>query len=426
MSHVELAKIDIDHIVNVEPIKMQPRIMRLMWFCVAVGSFAMLYGLYVGDPHHVWASYYTNLIFFMGLATGTCMIPPMFQIVRAVWSPPFRRVAEANSAFLPYAYLLFLSSYLGREYLFPWARAPMPGREWWMQADFVYLRFALLFALLYYMIQRYVILSLRGDVGVILERAKNKERWMRWPYNMVVKNWKGAAQEVSTLQNKLSWNAPLLILIYVIVVSLFAFEMIMGMDTVWYSNMFGGFIFIGNIHMGWAVLALTATFLIRINPEYAKVVKSQQFWDTGKLMLGFTILWGYLFFSQFLPQWYGNLPEETQWLILRTREYPWKGIGWAVLGMCFVAPFILLLSEDIKKVPVVLSTVSLIILLGMWLERYLLVMPQITPDFVPFSAIEVGIFMGFLGAYVLSIAGFMAKYPAVPLSHPLTYGETRW
>ena len=426
MSHIDVAKIELDQIVNVEPLKTDASFKRMMYFCVAVGVFTMSYGLYVGDPYHVWAAYYTNLIFWMGLAAGSCVIPAIFQIVRAAWSPPVRRLAEANLAFLPYAFLLFLVTYFGREYIFPWAREPMPGREWWMQADFVYLRFTVLLGLLFLLMYRYIRMSLRGDIGLLKERAADKDKWSGWPYDAMVMGWGGAASEVKVIQPKLSWNAPVLIIAYAVIYSLFAFEMIMAMDTIWYSNMFGGFIFIGNIYLGWAVLCMSVTYYTSTNSQYAKVIRGQQFWDLGKLTFGFCILWAYLFFSQFLPQWYGNLPEETQWLILRTREYPWKGLGWAVLGMSFILPFILLLSRDIKKTPIILSTVCLIIFIGMWLERYILVMPQISPDFIPFSAVELGIFFGFLGAYVLSISNFLSKYPFLPLSHPLTYGETDW
>jgi hypothetical protein len=426
MSHVDTAHIDLDEIVNAEPIKVSSSLKKLMYIFILIGTVTMIAGLWNGDVQHTWGVYYVNLIFFMGLAAGSCMIPAMFQIVRAIWSPAVRRIAEANSAFLPYAYLLFVTSYLGKEYLFPWARAPMPGREWWMQADFVYLRFMILFGLLYFLIIRFVRLSLRGDIGLIKERAKDKNKWSGWPFDGLVKGWSGAAAEVKSIQPKLSWNAPLLIAVYAVVSSLFAFEMIMGMDTVWYSNMFGGFIFIGNIYVGWAVLSITVSYLKTTHAEYGRLVKAQQLWDLGKLTYGFCILWAYLFFSQFLPQWYGNLPEETQWMILRTREYPWKGLGWTVLSMCFILPFILLISRDVKKTPFAISFVCSIIAVGIWLERYIIVMPQLSPGAIPFGLIEIGVTMGFIGIYVLSISNFLGKFPYAPLSHPLTYGQTDW
>jgi hypothetical protein len=426
MSHLELAHIDIEKIANTRPIQTSYIVNRLMWLAVGIGILALLCGLVFDDPAHVWAAYYTNLLFWMGLAAGGCIIPAIFQIVRALWSPPVRRIAEANCAFLPYAYILFLASYFGKDYLFSWAKKPMPGREWWMQPDFVYLRFGVLLFVLFFLMNRYVRMSLRGDIGLAQEISKDKTRWQGWPYTFLTAGWKGSAKEISTIQPKLSWNGPLLVLAYVVIYSLFAFEMVMGMNSIWYSNMFGGFMFVGNIYIAWAVLTFTVIALKNANKDYASIVTHQQLWDLGKLTLGFGVLWAYLFFSQFLPQWYGNLPEETQWLILRTREYPWKGLGWFTFAASFILPFVLLLSRDIKKAPPVMATVCLIIFVGIWCEKYMLVMPEVIPDHIPFSFVEVGIFFGFLGAYVLSITSFLSKYPFVPISHPLTNGSTEW
>jgi hypothetical protein len=127
-----------------------------------------------------------------------------------------------------------------------------------------------------------------------------------------------------------------------------------------------------------------------------------------------------------LPQWYGNLPEETQWMILRTREYPWKAWGWVTFAMCFIMPFILLLSRDLKRTPAAFATVGLLIFLGIWAEKYIAIMPNISPGSIPFGALEFGLFLGFLGMYVLSVLNFLSKLPFIPVSHPQTQGKIDW
>lgn len=426
MSHVDLVPIQIADAVQIEPIKPACTFMRLMWACVFVGAVTFCCGLLNENPEVFWGAYYVNLCFWMGLSVGGVMLATIFQIVRAKWSAPIRRIAEASVAFLPWAYCLFLGTYYGKEYLFPWARAPMPGREWWMQPDFVYTRFAILFAVLFLMMTRYVRLSLRGDIGVLKEESKNKLRWTGWHYDNLVRNWKGSKTEIPTLQNKMSFSGPILVAAYAVIYSLFAFEMIMGMDTVWYSNMFGGWIFIGNMYLAWAGLNLLTNYLAATNSDYSKILRPQQAWDMGKLSLAFGMLWAYMFLAQFLPQWYGNLPEETQWMILRVREYPWKPLSYITFAMCFVIPFILYLSEDVKRVRPVFATTGLIIFLGIWCEKYVLIMPQLSPAHIPFSFNEVGLFLGFMGIWAISVMSFLKKYPFIPLSHPLTRLSTDW
>ncbi len=424
--HGPAVTIDIEQVLEAEPIRPHSTLTGLMWVFVLIGMVTFTIGLRVAQPAHVWAVYYVNLVFFMGLSCGAVIFTAILQIVRAKWSAPVSRIAEAAVAFLPWAYLLFLGSYLGKEYLFPWARAPMPGREWWMQANFVYARFAVLLAFLFFMMNRFVKMSLRADVGFCREKAKNKERWSGACYTALTENWQGSDAEVAAIQPKRSWNAPLLIALYAAIYSLFAFEMVMAMDTVWYANMFGGFTIIGNIYMGLAVLGLSVVYLVRTNSDFAKVVTTAQLWDMGKLTFAFCMLWGYMFWAQFLPQWYGNLPEETQWMILRTREFPWKGWGWFVFPMCFILPFILLLSRDLKKTPRYFASVCALIFFGMWMEKYLIIMPQFSPTAIPFSCSEIGIFLGFLGVYVLAVTKFLSKYPFVQISHPTMVGKTTW
>jgi hypothetical protein len=269
-------------------------------------------------------------------------------------------------------------------------------------------------------------MSLRGDVGLAKDRAANKTMWNLPIHRLLLRGWKGAEREVIPLQRKMSINGPVVVFAYAVTISLFSFEMIMGQNPTWFSNLFGAFIFVSQIYIGWAGLALMSMFFSKRNKGLGELITTQQFWDLGKLTFGFCMLWGYMFWSQFLTQWYGNLPEETQWLIVRTREFPWKGLAWIVFPMCFIIPFISLLSRDVKKNPVTYGIVCLVLMAGVWLDRYLIIMPEISPTHIPLGLTEVGIFIGFLGAYLLCIRSFLGKFPYVPVSHPLTHGSAEW
>lgn len=415
--------IDVAEVVRHGPLDVGGQLRTILWVFVAIGILTFIIGV-LSNPALTWGAYYVNLLMFMGLACGGVAICAILQIVRATWSPPVRRILEANVAFLPVAFCLWIITYAGKDFLFYWGSRPMPGREWWMQPAFVYGRFAVLLAILFFFMWRYVTLSLRSDFGWVREvfsRDTNN------PITSVeVSNWKGSAVEVPGIQRTLSFRAPILIALYGVIYSLFAFENVMAMDPAWISNMFGGFIFIGNIFMAWAVLGIMVYFLTKRFEAFRTVITRRQLWDVGMLTFGFCMLWGYLFFSQFLPQWYSNMPEETQWLILRTREFPWKGLGWAAFSMCFVFPFIVLLSEDVKKAPPIFAIICAIILVGMWIEKYVIIMPIISPDAIPFSFREIGMFLGFLGAYLLSVFAFLKRVPFVPVSSPLTHGSADW
>jgi hypothetical protein len=423
--HVHVEPIKIEELIESEPLSLKPFVKTALWALVAIGLLTFTLGFFMARPDHLWATYYVNFVFFTGLSVGGVMITAIFQIVRAQWSPPVRRIAEANVAFLPWAFLFFLISAFGAAHIFPWATAPMPGREFWMQPGFVYGRFVVLLLILFSFMIYFVSLSLRGDVALLKERASNKRRWSSWLHDRLSANWRGA-EEIPDIQRRLSILAPVLVIAYALIYSLFGFEMIMSMDTLWYANMFGGFMFIGNIYIGWAFLSFTVIYFALRHKAYGETVSTNHLWDLGKLTFGFCMLWGYMFFSHFLPQWYGNLPEETQWLILRVREYPWKGLGWVTFSLCFLLPFILLLSRSLKKTPWAFATVCVLPFIGVWLEKYMLIMPQFFPEQIPLGLLELGMFLGFLGVYILSVSSFLSRFPFIPISHPLTRGSTDW
>lgn len=424
--HAHSASLSLDELIRTEPIQPSPGLRSLSMLLIVVGVVTVGVGLITAPIGIFWAAFYTNLLFFMSVSCGSAILTAIFQVVRAKWAPPIRRIAEAGVSFFPWIYIGFLLTYFGKEELFFWAREPKPGVEWYMQPNFVYMRFAALLGLLFLILWRFVRLSLRGDVGLIRERAKDVDRWFNISYDGLVANWEGSSKELVEIQRTLSIRAPLVIMAYAVIMSLFAFEMVMAMNEAWVSNMYGGYFFVTSIYVGFATVIITACGFANRHPIYRGLLTTDKLWDIGKLTFAFCMFWGYLFFAQFLVQWYGNLPEETQWLIIRTREMPWKAVGWMTFGMCFVIPFITLLSRDVKRTPRAVVTVCMIIFAGIWLDRYLTVMPEVSPKSVPFGGLEVGMFLGFLGAYLLSVQNFVSRYPFISVSSPLTKGSAAW
>ncbi|MCB0331688.1 MAG: hypothetical protein KDD70_18580 [Bdellovibrionales bacterium] len=423
--HIEVPNIDLQAALNAKPINMGEAVRSIALLFVSIGVVVFFWALFSSYPDKLlWGTYFVSLLFWMGLSVGMVMTTAIFQIVRALWAVPIRRVAEAHISFLPWAFALWAMTYFGKEHLYPWANAPMPGREYWMEPNFVYLRFGILFFGFFALLRYFTRLSLRSDVGVAREHAEDKDRWQGLVYKYLTKDWKGEP-EIRSLQVRMSYLAPVLVVCYAVLWTLFATEMICGMDTIWFSNMFGGFEFLANIYTAWAMLAVLSCYIAGRHTEFGRNLKHRQLWDLGMLTFGFCMLFGYTFFSQFLPQWYGNMPEETQWMMLRTRELPWKSLGYVCFACAFILPFVLLLSRDIKRNPRTFTVVACIIFLGIWLEKYMVVMPQLSPDAIPFGFVDIGIFLGFFGLYLLSISKFLRTYPFMTFSHPQARGDVK-
>jgi hypothetical protein len=135
----------------------------------------------------------------------------------------------------------------------------------------------------------------------------------------------------------------------------------------------------------------------------------------GKLLLGFNLTYLAMVWAQYIVIWYGNLPEETHFVILRIWQKPWALLSWSVLALSVLIPFLVFLSRRAKQVPWLVLCVGVSISAGLWIERYVLIVPSLwSGPRAPFGWIEVGITAGFLGAAGLSYLFFLKNFPLFP------------
>jgi hypothetical protein len=107
-------------------------------------------------------------------------------------------------------------------------------------------------------------------------------------------------------------------------------------------------------------------------------------------------------------------------VILRVKLTPWEPLAWAVLLAVFLGPFLLLLGKRTKLLRLPATVASLMILVGMWLEKLVLVAPSLWPrGTVPLGITEALVTAGFLGVFGLSCSAFLKIVPALPVSDPL-------
>ena len=165
-------------------------------------------------------------------------------------------------------------------------------------------------------------------------------------------------------------------MLYAIVLTLVAFDGIMALQPHWFSNLLGGFFFMGSFlgaHMLLALMMIYGASHLGV----ADLVSPKQRHDLGKLCFGFTVFWTYLMWAQFLVIWYGNLPEETGFVFARLWGH-WLPVGKAVFIGMFLVPFFGLLGVAPKKTRATLGFFAVVSLVALWLERYLLVMPSVS------------------------------------------------
>ena len=365
------------------------------------GAAAFLAG--IGGPQSLraWQAYLVNYVFWTGLSFGAILFVAVLNLTDARWGRSLKRLAEGLGVFLPLSFLLFWVLYFGRKEIFPWIKEPVPEKAAWLNAGFLFARDGAGLLLLTLLSMALIAFSVKGDLEFIRLPAGSLDAAPGKPWR---------AQRVLS---------PIFGILYAFILSLLAFDLIMSLDPHWYSTLFGAYFFMSSFYAALAALVLVA-HLLRGTQGLKEYIHPHHLHDLGKLLFAFCLFTGYLFYVQFLVIWYGNLPEETKYIILRIRFTPWEPLGWTVLGMILILPFLALLRKKWKMNPAVMIPVSLAVLGGMWLERFILVVPSLWKGkSLPLGLLEILITAGFFGVMALSLTVFLTRVPIFPISDPL-------
>ena len=185
------------------------------------------------------------------------------------------------------------------------------------------------------------------------------------------------------------------LLLYALVLSLWAFDFVVRLDEGPSITVLPAFYFLGAFLSGVAWVGLLTALRGADNPDTRH--------DVGKLLFGLLVLWTYLLWSIFLPTWYGNVPEESVALLERWHG-PWKALSVAVVALVSAGPFWLLFAEPLKRRRATLAVGAASVLLGLFTERFLLVLPSLHLH-PGFGALGLGslVSAGVLGAFVLAV-----------------------
>jgi hypothetical protein len=298
-------------------------------------------------------------------------------------------------------YLLFWPIYWGRKTLLPWIESPIPEKAAYLNESFFFLREGIALALLVLSAMELLYFSLRGDVLAVRRNGELPAETGRKFWQAQV----GASIVYSGL--------------YVLVLTLVSWDLVMSLSPKWVSTLFGPYFFTGCLYTAIAALAVTAGLSFYKTP-LRRYIDSGHFHSLGMTLFAFLMVFGDFLFSQYLLIWYGNKPDETSFLLARFRFAPWEGLSIAAGVMAVLLPFFVLLSRSVKHKPVAVLSVSIVILAGMWLERYILVVPSLWKRGpAPLGWIELSITAGFLGLMAFCVLVFLKSCPLLPLSDPL-------
>lgn len=380
------------------------RIIILSAIMIIIGLVSVVFA-FTNDSHSAWTSILFNNYFFLGISLFAVFFVALQYVAEAGWSTIFKRVPEAIMTFLPITGIIMLfiviAAVLHWNHIYHWLADGImdptdshydkiiAGKEPYLNATFFLIRSVIYVGVWVYCARRLRKISIDSDAeGNIGETSY----------------WKGL--RVS------GW----FIVFFAITSSTAAWDWIMSIDTHWFSTLFGWYIF-----SEWATIGFTSILLLTLllnKQGYLKELNDSHIHDLGKFVFAFSIVWTYMWFSQFMLIWYANIPEEVTYHMERIELPNYRFLFWFSLAINFIIPTLFLMSRDAKRNKNRLIFVSIVILIGHWINSFLLFAPGTLHEHGHLSLTDLGIGIGFLGLFIWVFLNSLSKRPVDIKHHP--------
>jgi len=326
-----------------------------------------------------WAFYITNFVFWIGISHAGTLISAILRLVNAGWRRPVTRCAEVITAFALMIGALFPIIHLGRPWLFFWLMPYPSSRQIWpnFRSPLVWDFFAITTYLTGSVL--FLVLPMIPDFALVRDHTTGLRGRI---YGALALGWQGTPKQWHRLESAMSIMAIAIIPVAVSVHTIVSFDFSMAPVPMWHSTMFGPYFVAGAIFSGIAGLII-AMAALRKFLHIEAYLHPVHFQNLGKLLLMMSLLWGYFVFAERLTIWYGNGTAEVA--VLRvTQKGSFAPLYWTMVVVNFVIPVSIL---SIKKLRTITGCViaSCGVLVGMWLERFLIVVPSLGHKYLPYS-----------------------------------------
>ncbi|MDY0780847.1 quinol:cytochrome C oxidoreductase [Tenacibaculum sp. IB213877] len=399
-THVEEAKEQVDHAVEAHTAAVQEH---------KEETHAGAHGEDHGDAHaehalhqmqnRPWSAIYVAMLFFLGITLLVLAFYAAQRLAQAGWSVVLFRVMEAITANLHYvsvAMLLFLVlTFMHMNHLFPWMAEGVvdptspnydpivDGKSWWLNTPGWLIRGIIYLA--GWNAYRFLIRkgSIEQDNGDLKLHKKN--------YNMSV----------------------IFVVFFMLTESMASWDWIMSIDPHWFSTLFGWYVLATFLVCALTVIAMVTIYLR--SKGQLPFVNDSHIHDLAKFMFGFSVFWTYLWFAQFMLIWYADMPEETTYFLQRFNEYKLPFLGMVVLN--FIFPVLLLINSDFKSIPWFVILGGTVILIGHYIDLFVMIMPGTVGTNWGFGLGELGGLFFFAGVFIY------ATFSAFEKANPLAKGN---
>ena len=369
---------------------------------LGVGVVALVLGVVVGGGplgKQFTSSYLVAFMYVLALGLGMLWFVTIQHLTNAKWSVVVRRVAEIIAANMSVLALLALPVVipilLGQSEIYEWsdpskvAQSPaLEHKAGYLSVGFFMVRIVFYFGFWSLLSRHFLKQSMNQDTS-------------------------GNAEINKSLQ---AVSAPSMIG-FALTLTFCSIDLLMSVDSDFYSTVFGVYYFAGAVASGYSLLAIALMWL-QGKGRLTHSVNREHYHDLGKMMFAFgVVFWSYIAFSQFMLIWYADMPEETHWFHDRFNG-DWKIVSGALLACHFVIPFFGLMSRYVKRNRKTLAFWAFWILIIEFVDIYWLVMPSLSKDAIPFHPADLLCWIGASAIFVGAAAMRMKGKNLVPTKDP--------
>jgi molybdopterin-containing oxidoreductase family membrane subunit len=391
----------------------------LILFAAIAYTLAVGIGVWGNSIPVAWAFAITNFVWWIGIGHAGTFISAFLLLLEQKWRTSINRFAEAMTLFAIMQAGLFPLLHMGRSWFFYWL-VPYPATmqvwpqfrsslTWDVAAVTTYFSVSLMF---WY-------LGLVPDLAIMRDRAP--ELWRRRVYGIFALGWTGSAREWSRYRVAYGLLAglatPLVVSVHSIVSMDFAIADLPG----WHSLIFPPYFVAGAIFSGFAMV-LTLMIPARRLYRLENVITAAHLDNMGKMLLltGWIVLYAYA--CETFTAWYGNDAFDLYATVIGRATGPYALVYLIVLlGNCVAPQF--LWSRRIRTSPLALFVLSLFVQVGMWSERYMLIVGSEAQDFLPSawrtyhpSPVDVSLLVGTICFFLFLFLLFLRAIPFIPIS----------
>jgi hypothetical protein len=329
----------------------------------AIGLIALILNLIIEGTDNLEAWGYTAIVggYLLSSVLSAPILAVLLRLTRSDWRRPLSRIAEIQASAGIVVYILYLPLF----FVIPQAE----GRftvwvDWpWGAPGFFS---AVVLGLLVFGGYAFVYISAIPDFAIVRDQSRdNLPRFKR--YSMLSRGWIGSLRQWNVHRAGLGVLGASYLILYVWTVSLFFWDFGESLVPSWRSSVFPGFATMSSLQTGLALIIVTMYILQRWG-GLQDYLTWDYFWSISKLLLTTSLLWFYLWFSEFMIFWYGRKPDEIN--VLKTVMFDVYGLPMLLTFLCnFALPLFILMWNRVRKTITGPTIVACLVLFGTFVDR---------------------------------------------------------